>query len=127
MAGFLRDADLVRMRRMHRRLLPDTCTIQTNTPVRTATGGQTRTWANTHQNVPCRVARLGAGDSASFEVVGEQPGVYANWMITVRNDQAVELDDRIVVAGRTFEPLDITDTHSFETGRRVLCRELTTG
>jgi len=122
----LSSADLEYMRQCQEALLPDTCSIQTNTRTQTVFGGSTTSWADVATAVECRVVRL--DQRARNEESGEQAQLQADWMVTLHHDQSIALGQRIVVSSSlTLEPVDINNDRSWKNVTRVLCRELATG
>lgn len=109
--------------RLHREgALPDTCTLQVLTVGADAIGGQTRSWANTHTNVECRLSPISSG---SAEVIGADQLTTQNlYMLTVHHDQTITDKMRCVHDSVTYEIRTLHDTHSERTGRRAVCVKL---
>lgn len=123
----LSTGDLTRMRATARKLMPDTCTIQTASTATSTYGGAVRTWSNTYTAVPCRVARLGEQVRVQARAYGTQPVEVSDWMVTLPYDQTIALGNRIVLSNMTLEIIDINTDKSWKTGTRVLCGEVRTG
>ena len=126
LAVVLSSGDLTRMRNDQHALLPDTCTVKTPTVSTSSYGGETRTWTDT-TGVACRVARNSTVVRARQDMLGEQPTVTADWMVTLPYNQTISLGCLIVTATHTLEIVDIQDDESWITGKRVLCREVGRG
>ena len=121
----LSTGDLEYMRNAQEDLLPDTCTIQTNTRTRSDFGGQASSWADAATAVPCRLVRV--DPRVRNELTGEQEQLQADWWLTLHHDQSIALGQRVVVNGLTLEPVDLNEGRSWQTVTRVLCREVSTG
>ena len=112
----LTDEELAGMRETLDLSLPDTALIKRATSVSDGRGGRTQTWT-TVATVACRVApdTTRAESLVSGVVVSVQ-----RWMLTFPSETSVRPDDRIVVATRTFEVVDVRSTRSYEVSCRVV-------
>lgn len=121
----LSSGDLEYMRTAQEDLLPDTCTIQTNTRTRSVFGGETTSWADAATAVPCRLVRV--DPRLRNELNGAQEQLQADWWLTLHHDQTIALGQRVVVNSLTLEPVDINEGRSWQIVTRVLCREVSAG
>jgi head-tail adaptor len=108
------------LRSLSNQFLPDTAVIQRATITHTGDGTST-TWA-TSSTTTCRVSPLA---SSAMEGVAASAAIQANaqWTIWLPALTDVEVTDRIVVNGRTFEVARVGE-RSYETARECICREL---
>ena len=101
---------------------PDTCTIQTGTESRNASGGFTTTYANTYTSVKCRLAPLISTQMESLE--SHQIAAVTRWVLTVAYNQTLTEKDRIVHDSETYEVARLEDTHSNRTAKRAYLRRV---
>jgi head-tail adaptor len=101
-------------------IMTDTCTIQTVSRASDGMGGFTETWANTYQNVPCRLSPQGG----SGRVQGDQFTVVTGWVLDVAYDQAIAAGNRVVLGGDTFDVLEVRDDHTDRILRRAAIKRL---
>jgi len=86
--------------------LPDTCTIQTRSIVNTK-GSVAESYTNTYTNVACR---LGATNYKQAErEIGAALASMTDYVLTVKNDQVVSPQDRIVHSSVTYEVLAVVN------------------
>lgn len=116
----LTDPELTRMQTVTERYLPDTAVIQGGTLVSDGGGGYTGTFGN-RGTVPARIAPLG-GMGAEGQI-GGRISAEADVLITLPADTDVTTDDRIVIGDSTYDVVMIR-TRSWETTRRVECKEV---
>lgn len=102
--------------------LPDTATIQRNTPTYSG-DGSADSWA-TVATVACRVSPAGIGGGS--EEVGGSGGLdsITLWTIWLPALTDVLVTDRLVVGSRTFE-VNRVGARSYEVVRECICREVT--
>ena len=115
-------ADLARMRAQAEELLDTTCTIQSATRTTDSQGGFTNSWATASSGVACRLNRYDRRED--HKILGERSTIVADWVVTMAHDQAVTVDQRIVVGGLTLEPVWVNTGKSVEAATRVVCREV---
>ena len=114
--------ELSQMRHDQDDYLPDTCTIQVPTEVRTSDGGFTVSYANTYTSVACRLSAMRSDQGEQVE--GEQLSAMTRWILTIAHDQTIAVDYRVVHDSTTYEVAHVEDTHSHRTARRVYLRRL---
>ena len=96
--------------------LPDTCTIQTATESVDATGGGSIAWANTYTSVACRLAPLTGQEAVrNYALEGQ-----STWRLSVKYDQALTVENRVVFDSDTYEVKYVEDDHSNRTLRRAI-------
>lgn len=121
--GILSTGDMARMRTAAAELRDTTCTIQTKTAASDSMGGETYTWADAATAVPARLNRYdNREDPRGY---GERTFIEADWVVSLPHDQAVTIDQRIVVNGLTLYPVWVNTGKSLEAQTRVVCRENT--
>lgn len=114
----LNAADLASMRATAEQALPGTAIIQSGTLVSDGGGGQTETFAASG-TVSCRVAPAAGNEREE----GDRIVADSQYVITLPADTTVETDDRIVVAGITYNVTAVRD-RSWEVTRRVEARKV---
>ena len=102
--------------------LPDTCTIQVPTNTVDAIGGWSTTWANTYTNVACRLAPVVFQRTESM--VGSKVEAITSWVLTIAYNQAIDETMRVVHDSDTYEVVQLEDTHSNRTAKRVYLRRM---
>ncbi|NIN68418.1 MAG: head-tail adaptor protein [Anaerolineae bacterium] len=110
--------ELTRLRKDAENHLPDFCTIQVQSEGVDTVGGPTESFANTYQEVPCRLAAFIFRDRESI-LAGRimTPGRFT---LTLPWDQEISLKDRVVHEGETYEVVALDqDTASWRTAKRV--------
>lgn len=112
--------ELAAMRATVEDALPDTAQVQRRTLVSDGAGGYTESWS-TVATVACRVAR--GGQLPQERVIAERLTTTSIWTLTLPALTDVTAADRIVVASRTFEVVDV-GARSDEVARRVVCMEV---
>ncbi len=97
--------------------LPGTCTIQVKTEGVDALGGGTASWANTYTAVACRLDPLSPGSEVvrNFALEGE-----STYMLLLKYDQAITLENRVFFGGVTYEVRAVMDQHSYVTAKRAV-------
>lgn len=115
----LTDAEITGMRSTIDDSLPDTATHQTVTETADGMGGHSRAWA-TVTTYACRLSPMGALE----RVLGSRWASVGDWVITLTHDAAVEVDDRLLVSGRTFTIKALPVGRSWELSRRAICVEV---
>jgi hypothetical protein len=104
-------------------LLTGTCTIEA--PSRTTTGtGRTLTFTPASTNVPCRKAPMGATRAQELFVAGVIKSIEA-FVFTLKYNQAIANDNRIVFESVTYQVIGITDHGSETITKRVECVKVT--
>jgi len=100
--------------------LPDTCTIQTRSIVNTK-GSVSESYANTYTGVACR---LGAMNYQKAErEIGAVLASQTDYVLTVKNDQAVSPTDRVVHNSVTYEVMAVSnDKASWLFARRAFLK-----
>jgi len=93
--------------------------IWTATNATDGQGGSTPTWATA-----TTMGRLAAGGGVSEQALAEALGSRTAWTVWLPYGTAVTAQNRIVIAGRTFEVLGIVAPHTYETARGAVCVEL---
>lgn len=99
--------------------LPDTCTIQRNTPTVDSYGYTTEVWASVATGVQCRVdpaSKQGMGSG----VVAEREAARTYFQLTVPYDTTIADADRVVYGGTTFEIIQLHEVHSLRAVRRAV-------
>ena len=120
--ALLSTADLARMRATALELLDTTCTIESKTATTDSMGGETYSWAAASSDVACRLNRYDRETSTALR--GDRQHVEADWVVSMAHDQAVTIEQRIVVGSLTLEPVWVNSGKSVEAQTRVLCREV---
>lgn len=93
-------AILTRLRAQVTARLPDTASIQTNTPARDGRGGQSESWATTGI-VACKLFKSSGGEA----VEGGKMSAIGTWAIRLPWGTAVTPQHRLVVGGHVYEVL----------------------
>lgn len=114
--------DLARLRSQANELLPDTCTIQTKTASADGIGGETYSWANAATGVACRLNRADTRNDP--RPYGERMNIEADWVVSMAHNQAVTINQRVIVNSLTLEPVWVNTGKSVEAQTRLVCREL---
>lgn len=109
--------ELAQLRADQSTYLPDTCTLQVLTETSDSQGGFTRSWANTHTSVACRVAPVQS--SRGEAIRGDQLGAVSLWTLTVAHNQALTVAMRCVHGGVTYEIVALHGTHSNRGAKRA--------
>jgi hypothetical protein len=113
----LTNAQIVRMRAVALEALPGTAVIYNNALTSDSGGGYTEAFTpRTGGTVACRVSPLVQGGSEGEE--GDRIEADAQYIITLPATTTVETDDRIAVAGITYNVVVVRD-RSWEITRRV--------
>ncbi len=115
----LSQPDLASMRATAERALPGTAVIHGGTLASDGGGGYTETFTAAG-TVSCRVAPAGGSEITE----GERIMADSTHVITLPAGTTVETDDRIVVAGFTYNVTAVRD-RSWEVTRRVEARKVT--
>lgn len=117
----LTTADLENMRATAERALPGTAVIQNGTLTTDGGGGYTEAFTpRVGGTVACRVAPL----TGSERETGDRITADAGYVITLPAETTVETDDRIVVAGITYNVTAVRD-RSWEITRRLEAEKVT--
>lgn len=116
----LNTADIASMRSVAERALPGTAVIHDSTFSSDGGGGGTDTFTpRTGGTVACRVAPLRGLERE----VGDRIEAESEYVITLPAETTVETDDRVVVAGVTYNVTAVRD-RSWEITRRVEVRKV---
>lgn len=111
----LTTAELDRMRTVANRALPGTAIIHGGTTTSDGGGGYTETFGpRAGGTVACRVAPLTGSEGEQ----GDRIAADADYIITLPAETTVETDDRIDIAGVTYNVVAVRD-RSWEITRRV--------
>lgn len=116
----LTSADVAKMRATAGSALPDTCVLMRNTLVSDGGGGYTETFA-AGGTVSCRLSPQGGVERE----LGDRITPEADWVITLPPTTFIETDDRIMVAGGTFDVVAVRARANWEITRRVDTRKVT--
>lgn len=109
--------ELATMRSDSQEFLPETCSILRRTIADDGIGGQTVTTV-TFENIPCMMSPATAITSNEREDAGRVTSSLV-WKLTVAYNQSIELSDRVLWKGRTFEVIDNTEDRSWVLSNRV--------
>ena len=110
----LTSADIAKMRATADDALPQACVLYYNALASDNGGGWTETFTAAG-TTPCRLAPL-RGDERE---IGSRIASEADWMITLPANTVIETDDRIEVAGGTYNVAAVHDRAAWEITRRV--------
>lgn len=121
-------ADLAFIRAMQEEALPDAVTIQTVTNVADGEGGETPTWADTYEDVPCRLvyltANVGIGKVSGMAAILLSAGqINPNraYVLTVKADQPLDPTMQVVdSAGRVYSVINTNLGASWSQVKRAL-------
>jgi len=114
----LTDHELAGLRDTADTFLPGTCTIQTRTESVDALGGGSIAWADTYEGVKCRLGALSVLQDE--QVVNYALQGRSAWMLSVKYNQAITIEDRVIFDGDTYEVQSVMDDHSYRTIRRAI-------
>jgi SPP1 family predicted phage head-tail adaptor len=114
----LSSAQLTRMRAVASRALPGTAVIQGGSLTTDGGGGWTEGFTASG-TVACRVAPI----SGIEREQGDRISADAQYVITLPAATSIETDDRIVIAGVTYDVTAVRD-RSWEVTRRVEARKV---
>jgi len=117
----LSDTELTTIRSDVEELLPDTCTIQQSVITNNAVGEPVRTYSARAENVPCRIDPEIVMQNAFEYLGGFSDVVKANsgFRLTVAHDQTVEITDRVVCNGETYEVVAVDPGKSWKASTRA--------
>ncbi len=121
MAAMLTAAELTAMRATQAEALPDSGTITRATLSSDGAGGQSESWG-TGSTVSCRLGRL--GQSGEERAIAERLTGVTPFVVTVPTGTDIRPEDRITIAGRTFEVAAVLATGAWETALRVAVTEV---
>lgn len=110
----LTTAELTQMRLDAESILDTTCTIQTLSRASDGMGGWPETWANAYTGVACLLSA--PQQQPTDDVSGDRFKVVAEWILSVHWDQAIAVNNRVILGGDTFDVVSIHD----DQGMRVL-------
>ena len=89
-------------------ILDQTCTIQTLTRTPDGMGGFTLEWADTYEDVSCR---LGVDKlAAAIAITGGREVYPDSYILNVPNDQTIAEGNRVVSGGITYEVTHVKDS-----------------
>jgi head-tail adaptor len=116
-SGGLTASELAALRAAAEAWLQSTCTIQAKTEAVDATGGITATWADTYTGIACRLDPLSPGSETvrNFALEGQSA-----WMLYLKYDQAITLENRVVYGSNTYEVRAVQDKHGYITVTRAV-------
>jgi hypothetical protein len=100
MTGLLDATDLATLRTDLEALLPDTCTINYVTRTADGAGGWTEATTARGTSIACRIMPMQFGAFAGISADQLKEG--RAWVLSVANDQTVEIDDQVVVGSNTY-------------------------
>lgn len=113
--------ELAGMRADFERALPDSVSIERNTPTVSAMGEAVASWAA----VATPSGRLApAGNQSVERAFAEKFGAEVTWRLTLPRSADVTAKDRVVVGGRTLEVVAVLDGHAWELTKRLVCVEV---
>lgn len=101
---------------------PDTCTIQRATYTRNSIGEAVPGWASVGTAIPCRLARPDVQVNVVLEA--EQAQSNAVWNLTVAWNTDINVHDRVLLAGETFEVIKAEQVTSWLTATRCDLKRL---
>jgi hypothetical protein len=113
----LTESELAQLRIDVLALLPDVCDVQRATNSVDAAGDVSQTWATVATGVVCRLDPLTRQDGAGM--VAEREATRAAFVLTVAHDATIELGDRLVLNGKTYEMTMLHATHSLRAVKRL--------
>lgn len=102
--------------------LPDVCAVRRSTRTADDQGGWGDGWA-TVATVPGRVSPAAATGNPD-DTDGERISTTTRWVVTLPADVDVQNDDRLVIAGRTFEVQNVDARRSWEVSTRCAVLEV---
>ena len=102
--------------------LPDTCDIQTMTRTADSYGGWTETWADTYEDVACRLAVMPLNRPESIDA--GQIASTTRWLLAVPYNQAIDATMRVVHDGVTYEVEGVEDKQSHRPSRHAYLRRV---
>lgn len=109
------------MRAVQSAAMPDSCTVKRLTLTSDGAGGQSESW-DTSATVSCRLGRL--GQSGEERAIAERLAAMTPFVVTVPTGTDIQPEDRITIAGRTFEVVAVLATGVWETALRVAVTEV---
>ena len=115
-------AEIARMRTVAERALPGTAVIQGGSLTSDGGGGWTEGFT-AGGTVACRVSPAGTPGGAGEGETADRISADAQYVITLPAATTVETDDRIVIAGVTYNVTAVRD-RSWEVTRRVEARKV---
>lgn len=117
--SFLTDQELTEIRAEVEKVLPDTCTIQTETLTSDGGGGGTVSWTDAATSVACKLVAKTAGVA---DLEGGRINYHTDWLVRLPYDQSVAVGQRIVIGGDNYEVMSVEDDHSWRALRSAYCR-----
>jgi hypothetical protein len=121
MSLLLTDSDLLWMRAEVESLLPGTAVLYAKSWVSDGAGGGTPTYAaTTGGTVACRLDPLGDSE----RMIALRDSLAQRFRLTLPHDAPITPHNRVTVAGRTYEIIDLDDFHSWNVSRRALVSEV---
>lgn len=112
--------ELANMRAAQIAALPGTCTISAKTETSDGMGGRTESWSTVASGVACRLSPMQAMGADVEAVVMEHFQGRSLWQLTIPVTQAISHNNRVTVAGTTYEVVQVRDGGQWETARRVI-------
>lgn len=106
-------AELTALQSTAEAILTQRCTIQTPTETDDDMGGFEDSYANTYTNVLCKLAPPSLGNSRENEA--NRFTIVTSWILRVKQSQAIESGNRVVVASKIYEVLSVEDDHTWAT------------
>ena len=104
--------------------LPDTAVIQSVANVSDGAGGVTPTWGvGAGGTVLCRVDPLGQISTESG-VVASREAMAVRYRVTMPYDAPINVNNRVVIDGDTYEVVSVTIDHSWNVSKRVIVSEV---
>ena len=118
----LDSTDLSGMRDALEQLMPDTCTILSQTNTSDGQGGWVTTWGTVAVNVKCRID---PGRKEMYERVnGATLQPYSWWWLTLPWNQAIDETYRVVVNGDTYNVVNHDDNKSWQATTRAVVQKV---
>lgn len=106
-------------------MLPDTCTVQRKTLVSDGGGGFVERWVDVARGLACRLSPASntAGGGTGIASSGGRLNDATTHIVTFEAKTDVQLEDRIVLDGDTYEVLLVRRRGAWELSRRVEVKE----
>lgn len=108
-------------------LMPDTCTIQQVTYANDAIGAPARSFSTRAADVICRLDPIDSVTLTGHEVVSSKKNYIITegmFMLTLKNDQAIEETDRIVHNSVSYEVVHVDDDKSWQASVRCVLKTI---
>ena len=116
----LTESQVAAMRDTAEQALPDTATHYRRALVSDGGGGRIEQWAVLAEDVPCRLAPVGGGETGT---TGDRIVDESTHIVTVSAKRDVAEPDRFVVDGVAYEVTLVRERGAWEVTRRIEARE----